>query len=94
MSATYSLAGLASLVSLLLLLPIALRDPKRLRSLRRAAPKPGVERKLLGWGTLLPGVALVVMGQWPAFLVWLGVVTTVGWLLVNGLAWQGRAQSP
>lgn len=83
---TSSLAALASLISLLLLLPIALRDPKRLRSLRRPAPKPGIERKLLGWGTLLPGVALVAMAQWPAFLVWLGVVTTAGWLLVNGLA--------
>lgn len=83
---TYGLAAVASLVSLLLLLPIALRDPKRLRSLRRPAPKPGVERKLLGWGTLLPGAVLVLMGHWPAFLVWVGVVTTAGWLLVNGLA--------
>ena len=83
---TYSLAAVASLISLLLLLPIALRDPKRLRSLRRPAPKPGIERKLLGWGTLLPGVALALTGQWPAFLVWLGVVTTAGWLLVNSLA--------
>lgn len=86
---TYAFAAVASLISLLLLLPIALRDPKRLRSLRRPVPKPGRERQLLGWGTLLPGAALVLLGQWPALLIWLGTVTTLGWLLVQLLARLG-----
>jgi len=90
---TYAFAAVASLISLLLLLPIALRDPKRLRSLRRPVPSPGRERQLLGWGALLPGAALVLLGQWPALLIWLGTVTTLGWLLVQLLARLG-APSP
>ncbi len=86
---TYAFAALASLLSLLLLLPIALRDPKRLRSIRRPAPKPGRERAILGWGSLLPGLVLALLGQWPAWLIWLGTVTTLGWLLVQLLARLG-----
>ncbi|AXQ29358.1 hypothetical protein D0B54_11930 [Solimonas sp. K1W22B-7] len=88
---TYALAAIASLASLLLVLPIALRDPKRLRSLRRPVPRAGAERRVLGWGTLLPGLGLALAGQWPAFLIWLGAVTTLGWLLVQLLARVGGA---
>lgn len=86
---TSFLAASAILVSFALLLPIALRDPKRLRSLRRPVPQPGRERMLLGWGSLLPGLVLALLGQWPAFLIWLGAVTTLAWLLVQLLAWLG-----
>lgn len=87
---TDALAALTIVLSLLLLLPIALRDPKRLRSIGRPAPKPGRERTLLGWGSLLPGLALVLLAEWPAFLIWLGGVTTLAWLLVQLLARLGR----
>lgn len=86
---TDALSALTIFVSLLLLLPIALRDPKRLRSIDRSAPKPGRERALLGWGSLLPGLVLALLGEWPAFLIWLGGVTTLAWLLVQLLARLG-----
>lgn len=71
-----------------LLTPLALRDPKRLRSLR-ATPRVAMAstmRTVLGYGSLLPGIATIAAGQWPAFLIWLGAVTAVGWSLAQGLA--------
>lgn len=80
-------ATLSILPSLLLLLWIALRDPKRLRSRRLATvPMTPPRRGALASLLLLPGVALIGLGQWPAFLIWLGAVLTCGWLLVQVLA--------
>jgi hypothetical protein len=80
-------AALAILPSLLLLLWIALRDPKRLRS-RRLATVPMTPRRRAALASLLllPGAGLIGLSQWPAFLIWLGAVLTCGWLLVQVLA--------
>jgi hypothetical protein len=79
--------------SLAALVWLALRDPKRLRSMRRhdkaatrARPHPRALRRLLTLVALLPGAALCIAGQWPAFLIWMGATISVGWLLVQILA--------
>lgn len=85
-------ATLAILPSLPLLLWMALRDPKRLRSRRLATPPMtprwrGAVVTLL----LLPGLGLMGLGQWPAFLIWLGAVLSFGWLLVQILGGESFA---
>lgn len=80
-------ALIAVLVSAAALLRLALRDPKRLRSLRqRSAPEPRRLRRALAAACMAPGLALALIGQWPAFLIWLGGLTAGGWLLTLGLA--------
>lgn len=89
---TYSWAALTLAISLLPLILIALRDPKRLRSLRdKRAPNSSGTRRALTAVVLLPGLALCVIGQWPAFLIWLGGVTALGWIFA---LWLARASSP
>jgi hypothetical protein len=84
---TYSWALLALVISLLPLVMIARRDPKRLRSLRdKRAPSSSSVRRALSAVVLLPGLALCVVGEWPAFLIWLGSVTALGWIFVMWLA--------
>lgn len=91
---TYDYATFALLVSLLPLILLALRDPKRLRSLRdRRAPSSQNARRGFTAAVLLPGVALCLIGQWPAFLLWLGGVTAGGWILVMWLARNPLAAS-
>lgn len=84
---TYTWAALALAISLLPLILIALRDPKRLRSLRdRRTPSSSNARRAMTAVVLLPGLALCVIGEWPAFLLWLGGVTAIGWIFVMWLA--------
>ncbi len=85
---TYLAASLAMLFSLPPLLWLALRDPKRLRSLRKAGPspaKPGA-RRLLASAAALPGIVLAGLGLWPPLLIWIGGVTLAGWLFAQALA--------
>ena len=82
---------LAVMASLVLLAPLAMRDPKRLRAAIKLggaarAPMPDAQRKMLGWASLVPGVLLALVGEWPAFLIWLGAATATGWALAQGLA--------
>lgn len=88
MSPTLIWALSAVVVSAALLAPLALRDPKRLRSLRttRRVAMGSTMRTALGYGSLLPGIATIAAGQWPAFLIWLGAVTAIGWSLAQGFA--------
>lgn len=89
MSPTVIAACLALVVSLLSLLLIARRDPKRLRSLAAASlptPMSARARRRLTLAVLLPGVMLIVLGYWPAFLIWLGGLIASGWLMVQLLA--------
>ncbi len=80
-------SALTILVSLLPLTVLALRDPKRLRSLRQRQPgAQSRERRILAAVTLLPGLILIALGQWPAFLIWSGFITVAGWLLALWLA--------
>jgi len=80
-------AVLSSAAPLLLL---ALRDPKRLRSLRRRTLATARGRRGLGGAAVLPGLILAGAGQWPAFLLWLGTLLSGGWLLVQLLALAQR----
>ncbi|WP_293397271.1 hypothetical protein [Nevskia sp.] len=88
MSLTAIAASLALIASLLPLLLIARRDPKRLRGLAAThlAPHGRGPRRTLTLFVLLPGAVLIGFGDWPAFLIWLGALTASGWLLVQWLA--------
>lgn len=95
MSVTLTWAACAVAASALALAPIALRDPKRLRTAfkgatKAASPMPTSQRRLLAWGSLLPGIVLVVCGQWPAFLIWMGAAAAIGWGLAQVLAPKPR----
>lgn len=88
MTLTATAATLALVASLLPLLLLAQRDPKRLRSIAASgtAPHGKAIRQVLAATALLPGVALMALSHWPAFLIWLGGVTAGGWVLVQVLA--------
>lgn len=80
-------ATVALVLSAAALLRLALRDPKRLRSLRqRPAPEPSALRRAFASACFVPGLVLALIGQWPAFLIWLGGLAAGGWLLVQWLA--------
>lgn len=98
MSATLLWAVLAVAATTLLLWPLALRDPKRLRAAARvnaggSVPHSLTHRHVLGWMSLLPGLALIVAGQWPAFLIWLGGTVAIGWGLANALSPRARTSA-
>lgn len=83
------IGGLAGLISVALLAVLAARDPKRLRNhpgLRGTTPHSKLRRRLLAYASVVPGVALIAYGELVAMTIWLGVVTTLGWLLVITLA--------
>lgn len=88
MSLTATAVTLALIASLLPLLLLAQRDPKRLRSITASgtAPHGKAMRQVLAATVLLPGAVLVGLGYWPSFLIWLGGVTAGGWVLVQVLA--------
>ncbi|MCX7069714.1 MAG: hypothetical protein NTW01_01795 [Gammaproteobacteria bacterium] len=90
MSLTATAAGIALLLSLLPLILIGYRDPKRLRSRRGGAvatlPLARRPRQLLTALVLAPGVLLIGSGLWPALLIWLGALIALGWALVLLLA--------
>jgi hypothetical protein len=75
-------------VSGVLLILLGARDPKRLRNSRHAAPVagtasplPAAVRHAFGWLSLAPGVVLGIIGEWWAFLIWLGAITAIGWTI-------------
>ena len=88
------LASLLSiLVSTVLLAIVGMRDPKRLRNAahgNRGAPLPQplspAARRACSWLILAPGVALMMLGQWWAFCVWMGAATALGWATAHVLA--------
>lgn len=91
-------AASAVLASLFALAPLALRDPKRLRTARRlgATPRSALRdswRRVFGWAGLLPGLILAMAGQWPAFLIWLGAASATGWALAQGLSPRPRSRA-
>ncbi|TAJ55081.1 MAG: hypothetical protein EPN60_16485 [Nevskiaceae bacterium] len=92
---TLAASLLALLPSAVVLVPLALRDPKRLRNLPDSprAPLPPGTRRLLGALLPLPGLALGLAGQWPALLIWLGASCSFGWALTQWLA-PGSAAPP
>lgn len=88
MSLTATAVTLSLISSLVPLLMLARRDPKRLRSSAVATLKPhsAASRQMLTVAALLPGITLMGLGYWPAFLIWLGGLTVAGWALVQLLA--------
>ncbi|MDO9452271.1 MAG: hypothetical protein Q7J29_05365 [Stagnimonas sp.] len=88
MSLTAIAVTLALVASLLPLVLLARRDPKRLRSITASAVAPHASRtrQALAAVVLLPGAILIGLGYWPAFLIWLGGLAALGWLLVQLLA--------
>ena len=91
MSMTLLWSALAIVVSALALAPLALRDPKRLRTAAKAgarsqAPMSTPQRRALGSASLLPGIVLAICGLWPAFLIWMGAAGAIGWALAQALA--------
>ena len=82
----------AILLSAALIVVLARRDPKRLRNLApahaRSIPPPlsARARRLLGVLVPVPGVALMLLGAWWAFLVWLGALCIAGWIASRALA--------
>lgn len=86
MSVTVLWAGCAIATSSFALALLALRDPKRLRAVARLgvevpAPASRARRRMLASVALFPGLALMLIGHWPAFLIWLGTTAMVGWVL-------------
>jgi hypothetical protein len=91
MSATLCWSAVAGVASLLLLIPLARRDPKRLRAAMRSGTRGSTplsprHRRALAWSSAAPGLLLILAGQWPAFLIWLGAATASGWALAQLLA--------
>ncbi len=91
----------AVLFSLACLGVLAWRDPKRLRNLARDTHTPALRerslrdgpRRLLGWLVLAPAPVLIVAGEWWAFLVWVGVMCTAGWMAAQMLAIRSSARA-
>lgn len=77
MTAVLPLSAVA--VTLLGLAYLTATDPKR----RRAFKLPPHRRLVLPAFVLVlaPGVVLLVFGQGAAFVMWLGAVTVLGWLV-------------
>ncbi|MBX5460821.1 MAG: hypothetical protein IRZ28_06985 [Steroidobacteraceae bacterium] len=82
----------AILLSTSFIAVLARRDPKRLRNLASAharfspSPLSARVRRLLGVLVPVPGVALMLLGAWWAFLVWLGALCIAGWIASRALA--------
>lgn len=86
---SWAVGWLASFVSLVLIVWLALRDPKRIRNhpaLRGMPAHSDAKRKWLGWGSMLPGLGLVFYGELVALCIWMGAVMTIGWIVVVALA--------
>jgi hypothetical protein len=90
---------LAVLASSILLMILGASDPKRVRTLRRSKSSGGLVlptrvRRALGWLTLVPGGVLGVIGEWWAFVIWLGIIPAIGWTLAQVLARAADSSSP
>lgn len=88
MSTTLLWSGVSVAISTGCLLVLALGDPKRRRAARRTAhPQPAFRfRRAWAGACAAPGLVLMLAGQWPALLVWLGTTAACGWTLAQVLA--------
>jgi hypothetical protein len=74
-------------ISALILALLGLRDPKRLRNLRRGdVPLSSRARHGLLSVVLAPGIVLAFLGQWWAFFIWFGATCAAGWITAQALA--------
>jgi len=79
-----------------LLALLGARDPKRLRNARHGgnavtSPLPPAVRHACSWLSLAPGVALGILGEWWAFLIWLGAITAIGWSIAIATGYSAAA---
>jgi len=84
---------IAILFSAAILLLIGRRDPKRLRAAASSsalAPHTPAQRRTLAALALVPGVLLALAAQSAGFVIWLGAVVALGWLLTQALASGSR----
>jgi hypothetical protein len=92
---------LAIAVSGVLLALLGALDPKRLRNSRHASddtavttpPLPAAARRACGWLSLAPGVVLAVLGEWWAFLIWLGAITALGWTVAIATGYSASSRA-
>lgn len=78
MTVPVTLAAVA--VTLLALAHLTATDPKRRRAFKLPPP-----RRRFAWPAgvlaLAPGAALLAAGAGAAFVIWLGAITVLGWLI-------------
>jgi len=77
MSAT-SLGLLAVLMSAFCLAFLAASDSKRLPERRTTVS--GLRRLAIALA-ILPGAVLAITGDWVGFLIWLGAIAVLGWMI-------------
>jgi hypothetical protein len=76
---------LAVALSGVLILWLAIGDPKRRRAQRVAGAGQGTTtRRLIAVAAMLPGIWLAGNGNVAAFLVWLGGCCAAGWFIALG----------
>ena|SRR6185369_9485054 len=81
-----------------LLILLGARDPKRLRNARHGtdaavSPLAPAVRHACSWLSLAPGVALGILGEWWAFLIWFGAITAIGWTIAIATGYSAAAIS-
>ena len=82
MMTTLFLFLIASIVSVFAVFLLRARDEKRLRVFGVVGDAVSLRLRAGLWGVvLLPGVALLLLSQFSAFLSWFGLLTVAGWLL-------------
>jgi hypothetical protein len=90
MSAT-SLGFLSAVMSALCLVLLAASDSKRLAGRQSALRNL---RALATTVAVLPGILFTLTGQWVAFLIWLGTVAVLGWMIAAAFsAWPSKTSS-
>lgn len=80
----------AVVASAAMLAMLALRDPKRVRTVARGGERGRTFSKptriVFGCAAIAPGFLLAINGEWPAFLLWFGASCAIGWLLAVAFA--------
>lgn len=73
---------LASGLSMICILSLCLGDPKRMRTRGLTGRDASVrKRSILTLIAILPGIVMALIGNAPAFLVWLGACAITGWFI-------------
>lgn len=72
---------IALLVSLLSLIYLCKTDPKRRRTYKRKLIVKNRYQSLAWLICLLPGIILILLELYPAFVMWAAALTLIGWLV-------------
>ena len=83
---------LATGLSALCIVSLCLGDPKRMRTSGLTGTAASVRVRIaVTLAALFPGIALALMGDAPAFLVWLGACAVAGWFTTIWLSSSKRS---